>query len=1121
MASAPGHTEPSTGAPGAGPHDAGVPERPAGRAGASPLPRSLGAANASARRVGSALQRPGRLASTTRMLARQLGLGLGSREAARAVSTRSMHVRFPEGVWAMAQQADDSNRLGTAGLDPSFAAIVARYQSKNQPKAAPPARRGLPYALRRRHVTGTGVGTGPTAVATRTRPSDVRVPRNDGHGPDSFAPRPRSPRPKQRPSSFDEPGPPAGPSPQAGVATPHTASTAGLDVRDSERDARTGVGRAAPVRAESTRRMRGQSRATLGAARLRPTARPLARAAGLASAMSSASATVLTAMPRSLTARPAAAAEKRDRLARKPSQAARRSGRALATTTRTAQATSGSMGARAGRAPAGATSRDNDSARRDAPRSAPPPGSSAGTWAARLAAVFGSPGAAASSSDVVGDPGPTARSDAPSDGARRSAWPVTAAVPASSGAADVARVSERFDVADRDAAHDGATNVTGTPQRPLAAPRQRADAMWRSTTAGALVRPPTSVPAHSTITPVEARLLPADPTPASAPTRTSARTPAAARSTAARSTARRSTAPGSTASRSTESDPQDPRSTAFRLIASDTNASHPSSARRSSSAAGVPDTAVGWTADAVRPSVTGAARLARVGSGRRQAAPHATRQRLSGTDTHASGRELSFATRALSRAHHGLFAAATRPVEPSSDLRSAAAGTSAVRPGALLQHVGSEPAPVVAPPAPSRGTGEARGASSWGAERSAPPRPTEPSRPPAAFAPRWDRRLAMARAAGADIPPSGPSAAPREWATTGRPATNGDAHDTPVRRQPMGPTSATPPGRSVGAPLPLAYRGLAAALGNRHPVRVLHDAGAREALRRAGVPAATVGSTILLDRAPSLTPAMREHIGHELVHTAAGGATPRLFGDPRHDGEEHAARRVGRLARQLAPIGIDGAALTAVPRSTPGPIGTRDLAVTAPARPSALAGPVSHGGPPVPRLPDLSGRPSSSAGIGGPTPTSGTGGMVGSGSSAASGSTIARRTSVSRSTDSRSRSAGPLRRTAGQSGSSGSSGSSASGSSRASSTTAATLARFAAAGGAAPMVAPIHAPGTAAPTTAGPAGPAGQTGQAGNDKSLRQSATERLDHLDEIVAMVEARVLAELERRGGRHRAWM
>ena len=340
----------------------------------------------------------------------------------------------------------------------------------------------------------------------------------------------------------------------------------------------------------------------------------------------------------------------------------------------------------------------------------------------------------------------------------------------------------------------------------------------------------------------------------------------------------------------------------------------------------------------------------------------------------------------------------------------------------------------------------------------------------------------------------------------------------------MGPTSATPPGRSVGAPLPLAYRGLAAALGNRHPVRVLHDAGAREALRRAGVPAATVGSTILLDRAPSLTPAMREHIGHELVHTAAGGATPRLFGDPRHDGEEHAARRVGRLARQLTPVGIDGAALTAVARSTPGPIGTRDLAVTAPARPSALAGPVSHGGPPVPRLPDLSGRPSSSAGIGGPAPTSGTGGGVGSGSSAAPGSTIARRTSVSRSTDSRSRSAGPLRRTAGQSGSSGSSGSSASGSSSASSTTAATLARFAAAGGAAPMVAPIHAPGTAAPTTAGPAGQTGQTGQtgqAGNDKSLRQSATERLDHLDEIVAMVEARVLAELERRGGRHRAWM
>lgn len=39
--------------------------------------------------------------------------------------------------------------------------------------------------------------------------------------------------------------------------------------------------------------------------------------------------------------------------------------------------------------------------------------------------------------------------------------------------------------------------------------------------------------------------------------------------------------------------------------------------------------------------------------------------------------------------------------------------------------------------------------------------------------------------------------------------------------------------------------------------------------------------------------------------------------------------------------------------------------------------------------------------------------------------------------------------------------------------------------------------------------------------ATRESATERLDRVDELVSLVEARVLAELERRGGRHRGWI
>jgi hypothetical protein len=37
----------------------------------------------------------------------------------------------------------------------------------------------------------------------------------------------------------------------------------------------------------------------------------------------------------------------------------------------------------------------------------------------------------------------------------------------------------------------------------------------------------------------------------------------------------------------------------------------------------------------------------------------------------------------------------------------------------------------------------------------------------------------------------------------------------------------------------------------------------------------------------------------------------------------------------------------------------------------------------------------------------------------------------------------------------------------------------------------------------------------------RETVTDRLDRIDEIVSLVEARVLADLERRGGRHRGWI
>jgi hypothetical protein len=47
------------------------------------------------------------------------------------------------------------------------------------------------------------------------------------------------------------------------------------------------------------------------------------------------------------------------------------------------------------------------------------------------------------------------------------------------------------------------------------------------------------------------------------------------------------------------------------------------------------------------------------------------------------------------------------------------------------------------------------------------------------------------------------------------------------------------------------------------------------------------------------------------------------------------------------------------------------------------------------------------------------------------------------------------------------------------------------------------------------------TGTSAASSQDRETVTDRLDRIEEIVSLVEARVLADLERRGGRHRGWI
>lgn len=135
---------------------------------------------------------------------------------------------------------------------------------------------------------------------------------------------------------------------------------------------------------------------------------------------------------------------------------------------------------------------------------------------------------------------------------------------------------------------------------------------------------------------------------------------------------------------------------------------------------------------------------------------------------------------------------------------------------------------------------------------------------------------------------------------------------------------------------------------------------ARAVLRSTGVPAATVGTTIYLASAPELSNrAHRDVVAHELAHVAAGSTQPRFHGGPAN-AEERRARQVGEAAAEikaqgLTALGLDrlpvGGAFPAVAPNVGG--GTREGGTTAGEMLAALSG----GGPPA-----AAGSPSSQSG---------------------------------------------------------------------------------------------------------------------------------------------------------------
>lgn len=127
-------------------------------------------------------------------------------------------------------------------------------------------------------------------------------------------------------------------------------------------------------------------------------------------------------------------------------------------------------------------------------------------------------------------------------------------------------------------------------------------------------------------------------------------------------------------------------------------------------------------------------------------------------------------------------------------------------------------------------------------------------------------------------------------------------------------------------PLPHHLAPLAAAVAGRRPVRIATGPSSRHALRMARSRAATADGVIHLPTAPDRSRDTAALIAHELVHVAAGGRRPRFHGDRHLDHEERTARQVGDAVRRrgATPLAVSVQRRTKDPN---GPTGTAGLAV--------------------------------------------------------------------------------------------------------------------------------------------------------------------------------------------------